>query len=98
MWWSANLVSNLGVDDPLDAFAVHYGGGVVGVLATPVFMNGGIVHWTQCSDQEAAWVDAGSNGEFECSYTEFQGKGLTVAGGFIKKFGRPEETCSKQHR
>ena len=74
MYWSANLVSNLGVDDPLDAFAVHYGGGVVGVLATPVFMNGGIVDWTPCDDQEVAWKDAGSIGEFECSYTEFQGK------------------------
>ena len=74
MYWSSTLVSNLGVDDPLDAFAVHYGGGVVGVLATPVFMNGGIVDWTRCTDQEAAWEAAGSVGEFECSYTEFQGK------------------------
>ncbi|CBY23386.1 unnamed protein product [Oikopleura dioica] len=28
------------IDDPLDAFAVHFGGGIVGILATPVFMNG----------------------------------------------------------
>lgn len=72
MYWSSLLVNKLGVDDPLDAFAVHYGGGVVGVLATPVFMNGGIVDWTRCTDQEAAWDAA--LGEFECSYTPFQGK------------------------
>lgn len=28
-----------------DAFAVHYGGGLVGLLFTPVFMTGGIVDW-----------------------------------------------------
>merc|ERR1712113_1272343 len=70
-YWTASLASSLGVDDPLDAFAVHYGGGVVGVLATPVFMNGGIVDWVNCKDQEAVW-DVATMGEFECSYTEFQ--------------------------
>ena len=78
MYWVSILVSNMGVDDPLDAFAVHYGGGVVGVLATPVFMNGGIVDWTRCADQKEAWTTAGSLGEFECSYTEFQGRGHEI--------------------
>ena len=31
------------VDDPLDAFAVHFGGGFIGTLATPVFMPGGVI-------------------------------------------------------
>ena len=57
----------------LDAFAVHYGGGVCGVLLTPIFMNGGIVHWVQCDDQKAAFLDAGNSAnDFVCSYTEYQ--------------------------
>ena len=58
----------------LDAFAVHYGGGVCGVLLTPIFMNGGIVHWAQrCNDEEAAFIaDGGSSDAFECSYYEYQ--------------------------
>ena len=57
----------------LDAFAVHYGGGVCGVLLTPIFMNGGIVHWAQCSDQKEAFLaDGGSADAFECSYYEYQ--------------------------
>ena len=31
------------VDDPLDAVAVHMGGGMWGLIATPLFMQGGIV-------------------------------------------------------
>lgn len=56
LWWVSMLLKNLGVDDPLDAFAVHYGGGVVGVLATPVFMTGGIVDSVLCKDQRANYV------------------------------------------
>ena len=51
MWWTSNLIRRLRIDDPLDAFAVHYGGGVVGVLTTPFFMKGGIIYWTPCADQ-----------------------------------------------
>ena len=51
-----------GFNSKSDAFAVHYGGGVVGVLATPVFMNGGIVHWTRCAEQTG-----------DCDYYEFKG-------------------------
>jgi len=56
LWWVSLLLKNLGVDDPLDAFAVHYGGGVVGVLATPVFMTGGIVDSVLCKDQRDAYI------------------------------------------
>ena len=50
LWWVSLLLKRLGVDDPLDAFAVHYGGGVVGVLATPVFMTGGVVDSVLCKE------------------------------------------------
>ena len=39
-----------------DAFAVHYGGGVCGVLLTPVFMIDGIIAHVPCDDQEADYV------------------------------------------
>ena len=29
-WWITELIDRLKIDDPLSAFAVHYGGGVVG--------------------------------------------------------------------
>ena len=32
LWWMSYCVQLLGIDDPLDAFAVHYGGGICGVL------------------------------------------------------------------
>jgi Amt family ammonium transporter len=31
------------VDDPLDAVAVHFGGGLWGLISASVFSNGGIV-------------------------------------------------------
>ena len=65
VWWVGNTVRAFRIDDPLDAFAVHYGGGVVGVLFTPVFMNDGIVHWTRCADQNLL------EGE-PCDYKPFQ--------------------------
>ena len=33
----------LGVDDPVDAVAIHAGGGLLGILAAPVFMEGGLI-------------------------------------------------------
>uniref|UniRef100_A0A8D8U2C7 Ammonium transporter 1 n=1 Tax=Cacopsylla melanoneura TaxID=428564 RepID=A0A8D8U2C7_9HEMI len=33
-----------GVDDPLDASAVHFGGGLWGVISAPLFRRGGIVY------------------------------------------------------
>ena len=40
----------------LDAFAVHYGGGVCGVLLTPVFMINGVIAHVPCDEQEADYV------------------------------------------
>ena len=87
MWWVSVLVTRLGIDDPLDAFAVHYGGGIVGVLATPVFMNGGIVDWDNCAQQLKQKYDASGlsfpdddeavttqieTWGWECNYAPFQ--------------------------
>ena len=71
MWWVSLLVTRLGIDDPLDAFAVHYGGGIVGVLATLVFMNGGIVDWDVPDDDEAVTAQIETWG-WECNYAPFQ--------------------------
>ena len=36
-------------------------------------MNGGIVHWVQCSDQKEAFIAAGGVADaFECNYKEYQ--------------------------
>ena len=32
------------MDDPLDAVAVHAGAGIVGIMAVPIFMEGGIIY------------------------------------------------------
>nr|XP_054761819.1 putative ammonium transporter 1 [Lytechinus pictus] len=40
--WSSAVI-RLRIDDPLDAVAVHLGGGLWGVLATPIFMTDGIL-------------------------------------------------------
>lgn len=33
---------SLKVDDPVDAVAVHFAGGLVGMIASPIFMSNGI--------------------------------------------------------
>lgn len=38
------LVITCGVDDPLDASAVHFGGGLWGVMSAPLFRTGGLVY------------------------------------------------------
>ncbi|XP_052799363.1 putative ammonium transporter 1 [Mya arenaria] len=55
------LVLKLKVDDPLDATAVHFGGGVVGVLSVPLFSYdyGVIYHWDMKSGYYLAWQVAG---------------------------------------
>ena len=40
----SELLVKMQIDDLLDAFPVHFGGGVVGLLMTPVFMYGGIIY------------------------------------------------------
>ena len=80
------VLRRMGVDDPLDAFAVHYGGGIVGVLATPVFMNGGIADSALCSAQledyvlayptdatgTACFADPMADGCFSCDRFEYK--------------------------
>jgi Amt family ammonium transporter len=39
------LFSILGLDDPLDAVAVHFGGGVLGVLCVPFFKHSTGIFW-----------------------------------------------------
>merc|ERR1712048_999938 len=74
LWWTSLLLKKFGVDDPLDAFAVHYGGGLVGVLATPVFMPGGVIDHVHCKDQEAKYIadygDAATG--FACDHFEYK--------------------------
>lgn len=72
--WAALLVGCLGgvmflavhftmlkfqLDDPLDAVAVHAGGGVVGVLSVPFFAFGTGIFWL--GDQEESWKLLGIN-------------------------------------
>ena len=75
----SEIMKKMKIDDPLDAFAVHFGGGIVGILATPVFMNGGIVHWSNCGDQRDAYslaypnvADADADGFFSCDHFEYK--------------------------
>ena len=35
----------MGIDDLLDAFPVHFGGGVVGLLMAPIFTYDGLVYY-----------------------------------------------------
>ena len=39
------LFSILGLDDPLDAVAVHFGGGILGVLCVPFFKHSTGIFW-----------------------------------------------------
>ena len=78
---SSNLLKHFQIDDPLDAFAVHYGGGLVGVLATPVFMRNGIVNSVLCGDQEAEYLRIFPTGEgFQCDYFEYKVWAWNLAG------------------
>ena len=42
----SRLLVTLGVDDPVDAVAIHAGGGLWGVIAAPIFMETGNSFWT----------------------------------------------------
>ena len=44
------------LDDPLDAVAVHMGGGTLGVIALPFFSQGTGIFWSQ-----AGWTQLGAN-------------------------------------
>ncbi|KAK3102396.1 hypothetical protein FSP39_011122 [Pinctada imbricata] len=51
------MLNKLHVDDPLDACAVHFGGGVWGVIALAFFSNevGIFYHWNADSGLQLAW-------------------------------------------
>ena len=51
------VCSQFGLDDPLDAVAVHGGGGVVGVLCAPFFSYQTGIFWTS-----EAWTSLGMCG------------------------------------
>ena len=34
----------MGIDDPVDAVAIHGGGGLIGIIAAPIFMEDGEIH------------------------------------------------------
>ena len=58
------LMLKLKLDDPLDAVAVHAGGGSLGVLCAPFFYYGEGVFWAGSLDEEgaaAAWNRLGYN-------------------------------------
>ena len=42
--FTSAFIRLLRIDDPLDAIAVHGGGGIVGILAVPIFMNEGLIY------------------------------------------------------
>lgn len=81
LWYFGLVLKKLGIDDPLDAFAVHYGGGIVGVLATPVFMRGGIAYSKTCATQLEEYeaegytglcADPEADGCFSCDRFEYK--------------------------
>ena len=80
LWWSSLAVKMAGVDDPLDAFAVHYGGGICGVLLTPIFAQTGSVAHVNCEDQlseyislrSAAGLDPIDTSGFICDHFEYK--------------------------
>ena len=53
------LMIKLGFDDPLDAVAVHGGGGILGVLCVPLFSYGKGVFWMGHTSEP--WMTLGVN-------------------------------------
>ena len=51
-----NLMLKCRLDDPLDAVAVHMGGGTLGVIALPFFSQGSGIFWSQ-----DGWTQLGIN-------------------------------------
>jgi Amt family ammonium transporter len=43
MIFCKNLLERFEIDDPLTASPVHFGGGIVGILLTPIFKNDGLI-------------------------------------------------------
>ena len=40
----SRLMLRLRIDDPLDAFAVHFGGGLWGLISAPIIVDSGIAY------------------------------------------------------
>ncbi|CBY33702.1 unnamed protein product [Oikopleura dioica] len=57
LFWVSTVLKKFQVDDPLDAFAVHYGGGVCGILLSPIFAEYGIASVPGCVDQEDNFLE-----------------------------------------
>jgi len=43
MMFCKNILERLEIDDPLTASPIHLGGGLVGILLTPVFKHDGVI-------------------------------------------------------
>ena len=56
-WGYSEGIFKLGIDDPLDAFAVHYGGGLWGVIAVCLFAKdaGVLYEWDAHSFKQLFW-------------------------------------------
>ena len=50
------LLVRLQVDDLLDAFPVHFGGGVMGLLMAPIFTYDGLVYYKGCYEENGEWL------------------------------------------
>lgn len=63
------------LDDPLGGFAVHFGGGLVGIIMTPFFMSkqysglDGIFYWEGCDVDIAIGLEGWEDGT--CLYSPF---------------------------
>jgi len=63
------------IDDPLGSFSVHFGGGAIGVILTPIFMVkehaglDGMFFWKGCQEDIAIGIDGWEDGE--CLYSPF---------------------------
>ncbi|CAG0899112.1 unnamed protein product [Darwinula stevensoni] len=77
------LLLRLQIDDPLDAFPVHFGGGFFGMIAVAIFMRDGIVfNPTKNAAMVLAWNLAGAAAIFSWSSSL-----CLVLFGILKKLG-----------
>jgi Amt family ammonium transporter len=51
MIFCKNLLERFEIDDPLTASPIHFGGGLVGILLTPIFKNDGLIGKKQKKNQ-----------------------------------------------
>ncbi|CBY32991.1 unnamed protein product [Oikopleura dioica] len=75
MMFCKNFLERLEIDDPLTASPIHLGGGLVGILLTPVFKNDGVI--------ELAYIrrfPLRNSNDFQCDYFEWKVLGWNVVG------------------